>query len=54
MTSYKELYFHLFAAIADATEDLERGRIIPACDRLVNALRDAEAAHLETDILPEQ
>jgi len=53
MTSYQELYFHLFAAMADATEQLEQGKIILAHERLVRAQREAEAACVESDLLSE-
>ena len=54
MTTYKELYFYLFAAIADAVEHLEQGETILACDRLIRALREAEAACMEFDVLSDQ
>lgn len=54
MPSYKELYFYLFAAIADAVEDLERGRVILAIRRLIAAQREAEERVLELDIVPER
>ena len=54
LDNYKELYFYLFSAIADATEHLERGETLLACDRLIRAQREAEASHMDFDILPEQ
>ncbi len=53
MTTYKELYFHLFNALTDAIEDLETGRIVLAIHRMKQAQLSAEEAHLRTDILPE-
>lgn len=53
MHSYKELYFYLFAAIADAVEELERGQVILAVRRLIAAQREAEERVLELDIVPE-
>ena len=54
LDSYRKLYFFLFAAMAEAVEYLETGRTVPACDCLIRAQREAEAAHMEFDILPEQ
>jgi len=54
LNSYRKLYFYLFAAMADAIEHLEQGETLPACDRLIRAQREAEAAHMEFDILPER
>jgi len=54
MTSYKDLYFYLFRALAQATEHLEQGNIILACECLIHAQQTAEEACLEFDILPEQ
>jgi hypothetical protein len=53
MTTYKDLYFDLFAAAADATELLEQGKTILAHERLVRAQREAEAACVESDLLSE-
>ena len=54
MTSYKELYFHLFRAMAQAAEHLEQGNTVLAYQCLIAAQQEAEAAFLEFDILPEQ
>jgi len=54
LDSYRKLYFFLFGAIAEAAAEIERGRVILAYDRLVSAQREAEAAHMEFDILPEE
>ena len=53
MASYKELYFQLFGALADAVEELEDGRILRATDRLIRALREAEEQVMEQDVLPD-
>lgn len=53
MTSYRELYFYLFAAMADAVEDLERGEAILGIRRLTTALQEAEDRATEMDIVPE-
>ena len=52
--SYKDLYFHLFGAIARAAELIEEGRVLLAYDCLVKAQSEAEEACLEIDILPDQ
>ena len=54
MTSYKDLYFYLFGALANAVEHLEKGDTLLACDCLITAQQKAEEAFLEFDILPEQ
>ena len=51
--SYRELYFRLFSAVTDALADLQCGRIVSAMHILLRASEEAEAAHMETDILPE-
>ena len=51
--SYKKLYLMLFAAITDALGDLQSGRIISAMQILLRASEEAEAAHMEADILPD-
>ena len=52
--SYKDLYFHLFGAMAQAVEHLEQGHILQAYDCLVKAQQETEEACLESNILPEQ
>ena len=54
LDSYRKLYFFLFAATAEAVEHLEAGRVLPAFDCLIRAQREAEAAHMEFDTLPEE
>lgn len=51
--SYKELYLRLFAAITDALRDLQCGRIVSAIHILLRASEEAEAVHMERDILPD-
>lgn len=53
MTSYKELYFHLFNALTDAIRNLEAGRILPAIDTMKQAQQEVEETHLRSDILPD-
>ena len=53
MTTYKELYFHLFNALTDAICELEDGRVVTAILRMKHAQQAAEELHLETDIIPE-
>ena len=54
LDSYRKLYFFLFSAIADAAEHLEQGETLLACDRPIRAQQEAESAHMELDVLPEQ
>lgn len=42
MSIYRELYFYLFASLADAADLLERGDAAGALDLLVRAQRTAE------------
>lgn len=53
MTTYEDLYFYLFGAIAEALEDLERGEVMLAINRLVMAQQEAEDRILEVDIVSE-
>lgn len=46
MPNYKELYFMLFAAAADAVEDLEAGDPEKARKRLIRAQQEAEERYL--------
>ena len=52
--TYRELYFRLFGAMAQATEYIEQGNVMLAYECLVSAQQEAEEAYLESDILPEQ
>ena len=53
MTTYRELYFYLFAAAADAADLLERGDTAGALDLLASAQRSAEEQILETEQVSE-
>lgn len=46
MTDYKSLYFKLFAAMADAVEDLEQQNYGEAKKRLIRAQQEAEEQYL--------
>ena len=46
MPDYKALYFMLFAAMADAVEDLEQGQPFLAKERLISAQQAAEELYL--------
>ena len=50
MDIYKELYYKLFAVIADAVESLEHGEQIAAQKMLIAAMREAEDAVISSDI----
>ena len=52
--TYRELYFRLFGAMAQAAEYIEQGNVMLAYECLVSAQQEAEEACLESDILPEQ
>ncbi|MGN0986000.1 MAG: hypothetical protein ACI4OU_05840 [Candidatus Enterenecus sp.] len=49
MPNYKELYFMLFAAAADAVEDLEAGDSKRAMQRLIRAQQEAEEQYLNEE-----
>ena len=46
MTSYKELYFHLFNALTDALEELVCGNSSAAIQRLLQAQQEAEEQYI--------
>ncbi|MBQ7050586.1 MAG: hypothetical protein IJN87_08165 [Firmicutes bacterium] len=46
MTDFRKLYFKLFAAIADAVEDLENGCLTSAKEKLINVQQEAEEEYL--------
>lgn len=46
MPDYEKLYFKLFAALADAVEDLECGRPAQARKRLIRAQQEAEEEYI--------
>lgn|GEM_PF-1519321 len=50
--NYRDLYFHLFGAMAQAAEYIEQGNAMLAYECLVNAQQESEEACLESDILP--
>lgn len=49
MADYKAIYFKLFAAVADAVDDLERGEFEKARQRLIRAEQEAEEGYLEEE-----
>ena len=49
MVDYKALYFKLFAAIADATEEIENKNPENALEILIKTQREAEIIFIETD-----
>lgn len=49
MPDYKALYFKLFAALADAVEDLENGQPYLAKQRLIRAQQEAEDAYISEE-----
>ena len=49
MSFYKDLYFKLFGAMADAVESLEHGEPIAAQKALVAAMREAEDVAISHD-----
>lgn len=53
MLSYKELYLRLFDAVTEALAHLQSGRIVSAIQILLRASAEAEAVHMEADIIPE-
>ena len=49
MPDYKKLYFKLFAAMADAVEDLEQENYGSAKQRLITAQQEAEEEYLDEE-----
>ena len=49
MSLYENLYYKLFAVIADAVESLEQGETIAARKALIAAMYDAEEAVVSTE-----
>lgn len=49
MPDYKALYFKLFAAMADAVEDLENENYGDAKQRLIRAQQEAEEQYLSEE-----
>ena len=54
MNSYKDLYFHLFGVLAQATEYLEQGNADLAYQSLIRAQQEAEEAYLDADEFPDE
>ncbi|MBQ3134872.1 MAG: hypothetical protein IJB75_03565 [Oscillospiraceae bacterium] len=46
MSVYKELYFKLFAAMADAVEDIEQANYGKALQRLISAQQETEEIYI--------
>lgn len=46
MSLYRELYYKLFAAMADAIEDLEQCNCEKAMKRLIEAQQEAEETYI--------
>ena len=46
MPDFEKLYFKLFAALADAVEDLEDGQPTLAKERLIRAQQEAEEEYI--------
>ena len=53
MTTYKELYFHLFNTLTDAICELEERQVVTDILRMKRAQLATDEIHLETDIIPE-
>ena len=49
MTDFRKLYFKLFAAMADALEELESGHTTSAKEKLIIAQQEAEEEYLKED-----
>ena len=49
MPDYKKLYFMLFAAMADAVENLEQENYGAAKQRLISAQQKAEESYIEEE-----
>ena len=54
MKTYRELYLELFRALRDAAELLERGESFLALQRMIEAQKAGEEAHMEADILADR
>jgi hypothetical protein len=46
MSLYRELYYKLFAAVADAVEDIEQANYGNALQRLIIAQQEAEERYI--------
>ena len=49
MPNFEQLYYTLFAKVADAVEFLEQGRIRKAKEHLIRAMQEAEERYLQED-----
>ena len=49
MSLFEELYFKLFAAMADAVEDIENGNYGLAKQRLIDAQQEAEERYISAE-----
>ena len=49
MSLYKELYYKLFAATADAVEDIEQANYGKALQRLIAAQQEAEERYVSAE-----
>ncbi len=49
MSLYRELYYKLFAAVADAVEDIEQANYGKALQRLITAQQEAEEHYISTE-----
>ena len=49
MSLYKELYYKLFAAVADAVEHLEQCNCEKALQRLISVQQEAEEHYISTE-----
>ena len=54
VTTYKELYFHLFNALTDAINELEQGNTVSAIYQMKQAQIQTEERHLDLDIVPDR
>ena len=49
MSLYKELYYKLFAAMADAVEDIEQANYGKALQRLITAQQEVEERYISAE-----
>jgi len=49
MANFKEMYYKLFAAVADAVELLEQAQTTAAKNRLISAMQAAEERYLQEE-----
>lgn len=52
--TYKEMYFYLYAQIAEALEYLNMGQLIQGIYTLEQAHRETEEMAMETDIIADE